>query len=115
MIIIVSGRFFRYFTRGFATAIALFPFIIVRKRELKDNPRLVYHERIHLRQQLELGIFLFYLWYVTEFLIRYAHCRTFKVAYRNICFEREAFSNETNTEYLRNRKYWSFVYYLCKA
>lgn len=112
MIIIVSGRFFRYFTRGFASAIALFPFIIVRKKELKEKPGLIYHERIHLRQQLELGIFIFYLWYVTEFLLRFAFYRSFERAYRNIGFEREAYANESDTGYLQKRKCWSFVYYL---
>lgn len=114
MIIIVSSRFFKYFTRSFATAIALFPFIIVRKSELKDKPELVFHERIHLRQQLELGIIVFYVWYVTEFLIRFAVTRSFGKAYRNICFEREAYSNESNYSYLINRKCWSFIYFMWK-
>jgi hypothetical protein len=114
MIIIVSSRFFKYFTRSFASAIALFPFIIVRKTELKNNPKLVYHERIHLRQQLELGIIVFYVWYVMEFLIRFAFTRSFGRAYRNICFEREAYSNESNDSYLKNRKCWSFIYFIAK-
>jgi len=115
MIIIVSGRFFKYFTRGFATAIALYPFIIVRKKELRDKPFLVYHERIHLRQQLELGIIFFYIWYLVEFLIRFISSNSFYRAYRNICFEREAYSNESNMHYLKKRKCWSFIYYLSRS
>ena len=45
--------------------IALWPFILVRRK----NPpsQLIRHEQIHLHQQIELGIFLFYIWYSTEF------------------------------------------------
>ena len=47
---------------------ALFPFILVRR----PNPSLTLlnHERIHLRQQAELGVLPFYVWYVLEYLIR---------------------------------------------
>jgi len=34
--------------------------------------------------------------------------------YANISFEREAYQNEGNSSYLRNRKLWTFLHYLKK-
>ncbi len=90
--------------------IALFPFILVKYP--KPGPTLLNHERIHLRQQVELGIFLFYLWYVVEYAIRRFQYRQHYRAYRNISFEREAFSNEQNLNYLQSRPLWAFWHYM---
>src|SRR5690606_38966403 len=98
MIVIVS----KYLIREGYTAMALFPFIILRKKEYKENAVLLNHEKIHLRQQAELLILPFYLWYLIEFIIRLAYYRNHKEAYRSISFEREAYNNETNPNYLRN-------------
>lgn len=89
---------------------ALFPFILVRK----PNPgaRLLNHERIHLRQQAELGILPFYIWYFLEYLFRRFQYRDHYKAYRNISFEREAFSHETDLGYLKKRSFWAFWPYI---
>ena len=92
--------------------ITLFPFIIVRERQLMDHPVLLNHERIHLRQQAELLILPFYIWYVIEYLIRLSMYRNRKQAYRNISFEREAYTNENNTDYLRHRTIWNFLKFI---
>lgn len=89
---------------------ALFPFILVRKAD--PSKVLINHERIHLRQQAELGILLFYLWYVAEYLIRRFQYRKHYTAYRNISFEREAFAHEDNLAYLQTRPFWAFWKYL---
>jgi len=89
---------------------ALFPFILVRQPN--PGPILVNHERIHLRQQTELGVLPFYLWYLTEYIIRRIQHRDHYEAYRNISFEREAFANETNLTYLRTRRWWNFLAYV---
>ena len=34
--------------------IVFWPFVFIKRRELKNNPVFMNHERIHLRQQLEL-------------------------------------------------------------
>ena len=107
MIVIVS----KYLIRKGYTAMALFPFIILRKKEYKENAVLLNHEKIHLRQQAELLILPFYLWYLIEFFIRLAYYRNHKEAYRNISFEREAYNNESNPNYLRNRKLFKFISY----
>jgi hypothetical protein len=91
---------------------ALFPFILVRHRH--PGPMLINHERIHLRQQIELGILPFYLWYVIEYLIRRMQYRDHYTAYRHICFEREAFANDQNLTYLNTRPHWEFRRYLTR-
>lgn len=89
---------------------ALFPFILVR--HANPGPALLNHERIHLRQQAELGIFLFYIWYVLEYVIRRFQHRDHYRAYRSISFEREAFANDDNLTYLKSRSVWAFRHYL---
>eukprot|EP00055_Hartaetosiga_balthica_P017253 m.114497 g.114497 ORF g.114497 m.114497 type:complete len:172 (+) comp9279_c2_seq19:4566-5081(+) len=69
------------------------------------------HERIHLCQQFELGIVLFYLLYVLENMFRIWQCG-FEEAYENISFEREAFDNEDNLDYLESREAFSFLKYV---
>jgi len=87
--------------RGFK-GITLFPFIILASEDLKQNEVLINHERIHLRQQLELLVFPFFLWYGIEYLIK---------GYENISFEKEAKQNSGNSEYLKSRKPFSFIKY----
>jgi len=70
------------------------------------------HERIHLRQQLELLIVPFYIWYLTEYVIRLMQYKNKHKAYRNISFEREAFQQEANLLYLKKRSFWSFLRYV---
>jgi hypothetical protein len=69
------------------------------------------HEKIHWRQQLEMLILPFYLWYLVEFLIRRIfHTRT--VAYRNISFEREAYARQGDLTYLKRRALYSWIKYI---
>ena len=92
--------------------ITLYPFIIVRSKQLMQHPLLLNHERIHLRQQAELLILPFYIWYVLEYLIRLLRYKSKKQAYLNIGFEREAYTNEGNPDYIKTKKLWSFIKYL---
>lgn len=70
------------------------------------------HERIHLRQQLELLIVFFFIWYLTEYLIRLIQYKDSYKAYNKISFEREAYANEQKLGYLKKRKWWGFRRYL---
>ena len=72
------------------------------------------HEKIHTRQMIELLVIPFYLWYVTEWLIRLLFTGKSYKAYSNIAFEREAYTNQGNQEYLKTRKPFSFLSYLSK-
>jgi UDP-galactopyranose mutase len=92
--------------------ITLFPFIFLKKKSLKQDQILINHEKIHLKQQKELLILLFYLIYGLEWIVKFFIYKNGYLAYRNLSFEREAYQNENNQEYLKKRKLWSFLNYL---
>ena len=94
------------------TGITIFPFVFLKSKQLKGNKVLINHEKIHLRQQLELLVVPFYIVYGTEFLVRLIQYKNWHIAYRNISFEREAYTNEFNLKYLKQRSFWSFLKYL---
>ncbi|MCL4637368.1 MULTISPECIES: hypothetical protein [Olivibacter] len=95
-------------------AMALWPFVIANTslRNRGVSMQLLRHEKIHLRQQLELLILPFYIWYIGEWLVRWWICKDPNRAYRTICFEREAYINDEQKNYLKVRKAWSFLKYL---
>ncbi|MCK7588991.1 hypothetical protein M0G43_00235 [Subsaxibacter sp. CAU 1640] len=97
--------------KGF-TGIAIFPFVLLRYESLKYNATFINHERIHLRQQLELLLLPFFVWYILEFLVRFLKHRQWAVAYRSISFEREAYSHESNEGFLKSRRLWNFLKFL---
>ncbi len=73
------------------------------------------HEQIHTWQQWELTPVGFYLWYVAEWLLRLPRSRRGADphrAYRSIAFEREAYGQQGNTAYLRERKPFAWMCYL---
>jgi len=89
--------------------LAIYPFIFLKNKSLSDNHILINHERIHLRQQLELLWIFFFVWYVLEFLIHLVRVRNWRTAYHLISFEKEAYQNENNMDYLKDRKFWNFL------
>jgi hypothetical protein len=91
--------------------LTFFPFIILRNSSDKSNLVIISHEKIHIRQQLELLIFPFYIWYFTDFLIKMIIYKDRNKAYRNIIFEREAYANEKDLDYLKSRSFWRFLKY----
>src|SRR5690554_2508962 len=93
------------------TGITLFPFVFLKDRSFKEDLVLLNHERIHLKQQLELLVLPFYLIYCLEFLVRLFQYKSWHLAYRNISFEREAFTNEKDLDYLKSRSLWNFMKY----
>lgn len=99
--------------KGFA-GITLYPFIIVNDKKAMQNTTLLNHEKIHLRQQAEMLVLPFYIWYGIEYLIRLLQYRNRQTAYRNISFEREAYKHEQDTEFLRHRSFWNFLKFISK-
>jgi|TARA_R110000782_G_scaffold70854_1_gene142301 hypothetical protein len=85
--------------------ITIYPFVILREKyKTKKARRLINHESIHIKQQEELLVIPFYVLYVTEFLIKSIIYRSFKKAYYNLSFEREAYDNERKSKYISRRK-----------
>ena len=93
------------------SGIILFPFVFLNSFDLQENAPLVNHEKIHLRQQLELLILPFFCIYIIEFFVRLTQYRNWYLAYRNISFEREAYNNENDLNYLKSRSFWDFIKY----
>lgn len=92
--------------------LTVFPFIFLKFKTLKHNRVLINHEKIHLRQQLEMFIIPFFVFYTIEFLLRFIAYKNWHDAYKNISFEREAYVNECNLDYLKNRLLWHFIKYI---
>jgi hypothetical protein len=92
--------------------ITLYPFIFIKNPEDKKNSVLINHEKIHLKQQLELLIIFFYLAYIIEYYYHLIKLKNGHRAYLAISFEREAFAHELDLEYLKKRKVWGFWKYL---
>jgi hypothetical protein len=103
---------FKYLTPKWVRGITIFPFIVLSYREDKQNLVLLNHEKIHIRQQIEMLVFPFFLWYGIEYLIRFVQYRNWKEAYLNISFEREAYQNEKNLYYLKQRSFWNFLKFI---
>jgi len=94
--------------KGF-TAINLFGVLFVRINVILTD-RIINHEKIHTAQIKELLYLFFYVLYGLEWffkLLKYG-----LKSYFNISFEREAYENEKNFEYLKNRKKFRFLKYL---
>lgn len=116
-------------------AMTIWPYIFVRNSAAKRyNVVASNHEHIHAEQQKEMllvGIVLaaigfifiglwallfvpvFFWWYGLEYLIRFLfrYWNTNK-AYRNICFEREAYAYENDLDYLRRRKHFAWIAFI---
>ena len=109
----IMGSFLLWITRSNIAAIALAPFGIYFKNQYYFNDLFtVNHEKIHWRQQLEMLIIFFYFWYLIEWFIKIFFYG--KQAYMNISFERESYANENNLDYLKTRKWYSWMKYIFK-
>ncbi len=91
--------------------LTIFPFVFLKHKRFSKDVIILNHEKIHLRQQLELLILPFYIIYTIEFLVRLLKYRNWYKAYKNISFEREAYYNELNMDYLKKRRFWQFLKY----
>ena len=117
---------------GFVST-TIWPFVFVRKSEEKKYDSVAdNHENIHGEQQKEMlatgalmgGALMiltgslwwllllpaFFWWYLIEYALR----SMFGTgnAYRNISFEREAYANEKDFDYIRNRRPFAWLGYM---
>ena len=121
--------------KGFV-AMTVWPFIFIRKdKELKFVDKVKRHEYIHVYQQIEcllvgvvlaflmlitgckwwslipLGLFfeLYAIEWIVKGLINFGNSRK---AYRSISFEREAFENQENPDWLDDRPKFYWIKYV---
>lgn len=108
---------------GSYVAMTIGPFIFTKRKNL--NEVTVNHESIHWAQEKETLIIGFYLLYVLMFLCKFVRClfdsingkiygytwrnSIWKRAYRSILFEREAYDNEKDEEYIKNRRHYAWL------
>lgn len=118
-------------------AMCVFPFIFVRKDARNLTVKDINHEKIHGMQQIETHIValifavllatvgLFSWWWVLvsplvyfalyglEYIVRWIGCGfDTREAYRNISFEQEAYLNENDLTYIKNRHLFASWKYL---
>jgi hypothetical protein len=91
---------------------ALFPFILVKSQRIKNDPLLIRHETIHMKQALELLVLPFYILYLLNYLANRLKYRNHNKAYMEIAFEKEAYQNECDVTYLKRRRLWAWRFYL---
>lgn len=124
--------------RGYS-AITLFGHVFVKASESETKRETITHEEIHVEQWKELMFFTFfvlnvpiigytgisytmwtivisllafYIWYIVEYLVRLVITRNHNKAYYGICFEEEAYDNESSEDYTSERGWFSFLNYL---
>lgn len=91
---------------GHYLAVNVFGFLFVKKGQIeKVSDKVINHELIHSAQMKEMLWIFFYIWYGIEWFIRLFQKGD---AYRSISFEREAYDNEKNMQYLENRKHYAW-------
>jgi len=97
--------------KGFS-GLSIYPFVVVSERKYRENGIFINHEKIHIRQQIEMLVLPFFIWYVLEYFVRLIQYKNRNLAYRNISFEREAYAKEHDLDYLKTRRFWKFLSYL---
>ena len=105
--IVVSDKALKFFGLFFGGSdgirgLAFWPFIFISSKTIVDD-ELINHEKIHLRQQIEMLIIPFYIWYLIELYTK---------GYNKISFEKEAHANDHNLNYLKKRRIFAFRRYL---
>lgn len=108
--------------KGF-NAMNLFGVIFVRKGAAFTEVTMR-HECIHTRQLYETLFIGFYIWYGLEYLFRWVwrffhrpsqpfyRKKWMRLAYKDISFEQEAYANEADENYIKNRKLFAWCKYL---
>lgn len=108
-VILYGGWWWRWIPSAY-NGMALFPFILFRFKGMSD--RMIRHERIHLRQQLEMLILPFYIWYLLEYMLLRLSGKNHYQAYLRISFEKEAYLHDGTAAYLKGRPFWAHLKYL---
>ena len=70
------------------------------------------HETIHYHQQIEMLFIFQWVAYAMFWLVGLVKYRDGKKSYREIPFEKEAYSNEKKYTYLEKRPLWNWVRYV---
>lgn len=106
---------FKIYTRkrifNYYTGLSFFIFIWISKLT-KDEVRLVRHEKIHFLQQVEMLFLFHWLFYAYFYIVARSKGHGHYAAYRNNPFELEAYANEHDIKYLKERKTFAWLKYI---
>ena len=122
---VIYNRFIP-FKESYAITIIKWIFVREEYKRLKGSRiynKMINHESIHEQQILDftpemfpswlrytIGSICFYLLYGLEWLFKLIPCLiTKKNAYRSLCAEQEAYENEKNFDYIKNRSKLSWL------
>ena len=94
--------------RGF-TAINLMGIVFARVEYRPLSAAIQQHEAIHTAQMKETAFLGFYLIYIAEWLWGLLRLRDALAAYRAIRFEREAYRNMADPNYLNQRRPYAWM------
>ena len=100
------NKFLRIFLSPSIIGVTLAPFGVYLRKDHMEDKVVINHESIHWKQQKEMLIIFFYIWYFSEWIIRSFYQ---KGVYRKLLMEREAYDNELNLKYLETRKPYSWL------
>lgn len=98
--------------------ITFWPYVILREKYnthphyIRLSKRIIRHESIHTKQQEEMLVLPFYVWYVIEWFIKIFIYGSLNKAYLKISFEQEAKKNERKPTYLKKRKHFSWLKFI---
>lgn len=119
-------------------AITIWPFVFAWKSAKPLKAHVENHEKIHLRQQMEVlvaaaavlaaviwiadwswwwmlaSLAIYYAGYGLDYAVRRILYRSHLEAYRNIAAEQEAYLNQYDRAYLRQRRPFAWVKYLTR-
>ena len=129
-----NSRLAKMLPWGNFNTITLAAWVCTKCKNKEEMPQHIRnHECIHARQWVEcmlasgviiwalvlfadisawwfsLSFLMFYILYVLEYLIKLIPCGN--DAYRNISFEREAYDNQYDSNYLENGDYFMWLHY----
>lgn len=86
------------------------PFVFTGGKEIAEHT--IRHGEIHWRQQIELLIVGWYIWYVLEYIYKFWLFQDPFEAYNKLSFEIEARGYENNPYYLGYRTLWAWTNYI---
>ena len=95
---------------------------IYRNIKYKDTPisnETLNHELTHIMQCRDFhlwyfGFIIFYIWYVLEWLLKLPSALFGYRPYYSISFEQAAYRNQSNNNYLKERKHFDWMKYIFK-
>ena len=88
-------------------AIMLVWWLIVKTNAV-ITAKFINHEEIHERQQKEMLVLPFFIWYGIEWFVLFLKYRDWMTAYQHIRFEQEAYRHQNDLSYLKNRRHYHY-------